>query len=113
MVKLRELFHKGSGMRLSSPSPDYHEGRAWGSHLAVWAEAWTPQPTSFPGRLTKARTLKVTIRQRRQVGRLTMGLTVADRWEFASCNWAFSLALSGSQPQAQSQTHRITGKICS
>ena len=49
---------------------------------------------------------------RRQVGRLTLGLTVPDRWELTSGNPEFSLAPLGSQPQAQSQTHSITGTIC-
>ena len=57
-------------------------------------------------------TLVGTTRLRRQVGRLKLVLTVADHWKFASGNWAFSLAPSGSQPQAQSRTHGITGTIC-
>ena len=65
--------------RPSSCLPDYNKGHAWGSTRAVWAEASTPQTTSFPGRLTKVRTLKVTSRVRRQVSRLTLGLTVEDR----------------------------------
>ena len=53
-----------------------------------------------------------TARLRRQVGRLTLGLTVADRPESSSGNWAFSLAPAGSEPQAQPQTLCITGTIC-
>ena len=46
----------------------------------MWAEASTPQTTSFPGRLTEVRTPKVATRLqvRLRVGRLTLGLTVAD-----------------------------------
>ena len=49
----------------------------------MWAEASTPQTTSFPGRLTEVRTPEVATRLqvRLRVGRLTLGLTVADRWE--------------------------------
>ena len=41
------------------------------------------KPPIFPGRLTKVRTLVVATRPqvRLRVGRLTLGLTVADRWE--------------------------------
>ena len=89
--------------RPSFPPPHYHEGHAWGSPHAVWAEASTPQTTSFPGRLTKVRTPKVATRLqvRLRVGRLTLGLTVADRWE---CSQATGLPtwrhqdLSTSQP---------------
>ena len=96
----------------SSPSPHYHEGHAWGRPRAVWAEASTTQTTSFPGVLTEVRTPKVTTGLRRQVSWLTLGLTVADRCEFTSGNWDFSLAPSEYQPQAQSRTHGITGTIC-
>ena len=69
----------------------------------MWAEASTPQPTSFPGRLTEVRTPEVATRLqvRLRVGRLTLGLTVADRWE---CSQATGLPawrhqdLSTSQP---------------
>ena len=83
-----------------------------GSPHAVWAEVSTSRTTSFPGRLTEFKTLEVTTRLRRQVRRLTLGLTVADRWEFASGNCAFTLAPSGSQPQAESRTKDITGTMC-
>ena len=98
--------------RLSSPSPHYYQGHAWRSLNAVWAEASTPQTTSFPGRLTEVTTPEVINRLWGQVVRLTPRLTDADGREFASGNWAFSLAPSGSQPQAQSGTHGITGTIC-
>ena len=62
-----------------------------------------PQTSTFSGRLTEVRTPEVTIPLRRQVARLKLALTVADRSEFASGNWAFSLAPSGSQPQTQSR----------
>ena len=78
----------------------------------MWAAASTPQTTSLPGRLAEVSTPKVTTRLWRQVDRLTLGVTVADRWDFTSGNWAFSLVPSGSQPQAQSRTHGITGTIC-
>ena len=102
VVKPNELLHKGSS-RPSFPSPHYHEGHAWGSPHAVWAEASTPQTTSFPGRLTEVRTPEVATRLqvRLRVGRLTLGLTVADRWE---CSQATGLPawrhqdLSTSQP---------------
>ena len=69
--------------RPSFPSPHYHEGHAWGSPHAVCAEASTPQTTSFPGRLTEVRTPEVATRLhvRLRVGRLTLELTVAGRWE--------------------------------
>ena len=83
MVKPHELLHKGSGIKAVFPSPHYHEGHAWGSPHAVWAEASTPQTTSLPGRLTEVRTPLVASRLQvgLRVGRLTLGLTVADRWE--------------------------------
>ena len=71
------IRHRAS--RPSSPSPHYHECHAWGSPHAVWVEASTTQTTSFPGRLTEVRMLKATTRPRRQVRRLTLGLTVANR----------------------------------
>ena len=89
--------------RPSFPSPHYHEGHASGSPHAVWAEASTPQTTSFPGRLTRVRTPEVATRLQvcLRVGRLTLGLTVADRLE---CSQATGLPawrhqdLSTSQP---------------
>ena len=65
----------------------------------MWAEASAPQTTSFRSGLTKVTTPEVGTQQRRQVGRLTLGLTVADRSKFASQNSAVSLAPSGSQSQ--------------
>ena len=49
----------------------------------MWAEASTPQTTSFPGRLTRSGAPEVATRLqvRLRVGRLTLGLTVADCWE--------------------------------
>ena len=49
----------------------------------MWAEASTPQTTSFPGRLTRSGAPEAAIRLqvRLRIGRLTLGLTVADRWE--------------------------------
>ena len=77
MVEPQEIGHKGSGIKaVFPPSPHYQEGHAWGSPHAVLAEVSTPQTASFPGRLTKVRTLKLTTRLRRQVGRLTLGPTV-------------------------------------
>ena len=61
----------------SASSPHYHEGHAWESHSAVWAEALTAQTTSLAGRLKEVRTRKVTTQLRSQVARLTLGLTVA------------------------------------
>ena len=63
----------------------------------------TPQTTSFPGRLTEVRTPEVAtqLQVRLRVARLTLGLTVADRWE---CSQATGLPawrhqdLSTSQP---------------
>ena len=87
-------------MTPSFPAPHYHEGHAWGSPHAVWAEASTPQTTSFPGRLTEVRVPETTTQRHLHLpaGRLTLGLTVADRWEFTSSNWAFSPVPFGSQP---------------
>ena len=69
----------------------------------MWAEALTPQTTSFPGRLTEVRTPEAATRLqvRLRVDRLTLGLTVADCWE---CSQATGLPawrhqdLSTSQP---------------
>ena len=83
VVKPNELSIRDRASRPSFPSPHYHEGHAWGSPYAVWAEASTPQTTSFPGRLTEVRTAEVAtqLQVHLRVGRLTLGLTVADRWE--------------------------------
>ena len=65
----------------------------------MWAEASTPQTTSFPGRLTEVRTPEVATRLqvRLRVGRLTLGLTVADRWEWSQATglpaWRLALHL--------------------
>ena len=69
----------------------------------MWAEASTPETTSFPGRLTEVRTPEVAtgLQVRLRVGWLTLGLTVADGWE---CSQATGLPawhhqdLSTSQP---------------
>ena len=100
--------------RPSFPSPYYHEGHAWGSPHAVWAEASTPQ-TCFPGKLTKVRTPEVATRLqvRLRVGRLTLGLTVADRWE---CSQATGLPawrhqdLSTSQPLGHTVSRALKQK---
>ena len=110
MVKPNELLHKGSGINLSFPSPHYHEGHAWGSPNAVWAEASTPQTTSFPGRLTEVRTSEVATRPqvRLRVGRLTLGPTVADRWECSQATGVPALRhedLSTSQPLGHTLKH--------
>ena len=70
--------------------------------LAVWAEASTPQTTSFPGRLTEVRTPEVATRLqvRLRVGRLTLGLTVAERWE---CSQATGLPAWRHQDLSTSQ----------
>ena len=75
------------------------------------AEASTAQTFNFQGRLTEVRTPEVTTRLRRQVGRLTLGLTVADRSEFASGNFqsgTFRISATGTV----TVTHGITVKIC-
>ena len=68
----------------------------------MWAEASTPQTTSFPGRLTEVRTPEVATRLqvRLPVGRLTLGLTVADRLE---CSQATGLSAWGHQDLSTSQ----------
>ena len=88
--------------RPSFSSPHYHEGHAWGSPHAVWAEASIPQTTSFPGRLTEVRTPKVATRLqvRLRVRRLTLGLTVADRWE---CSQATGLPAWRNQDLSTSE----------
>ena len=99
----------------SFPSPHYHEGHAWGSPHAVWAEASTPQTTSFPGRPTEVRTTEVATRPqvRLRVGRLTLGLTVADRWD---CSQAAELPawrhqdLSTSQPLGHTVSRALKQK---
>ena len=78
----------------------------------MWAEASTPQTTSFPGRLTEVRTPEVATRLqvRLRVGRLTLGLTVADSWE---CSQATGLPawrrqdLSTSQPLAHTVSRAL------
>ena len=86
----------------------------------MWAEASTSQTTGFPGRLTEVRTPEVASRLqvRLRARRLTLGLTVADRWE---CIQATGLPawrhqdLSTSQPlghtvsQALKQKNRYLG----
>ena len=81
----------------------------------MWAEASTPQTTSFPGRLTEVRTPEVATRLqvRLRVGRLTLGLTVADRWE---CSQATGLPawrhqdLSTSQPLGHTVSQALKQK---
>ena len=81
----------------------------------MWAEALTPQTTSFPGRLTEVRTPEVATRLqvRLRVGRLTLGLTVADRWE---CSQATGLPawrhqdLSTSQPVGHTVSQALKQK---
>ena len=103
MVQPNEFSLRDRASRPSFPSPHYHEGHAWGSPHAVWAEASTPQTTSFPGRLTEVRTPEVATRLQvcLRVGRLTLGLTVADRWEYSQATglpaWRHQ-DLSTSQP---------------
>ena len=82
---------------------------------AVWAEAPSRQTTSFPGRLTEVRTPEVATRLqvRLRVGRLTLGLTVADRWE---CSQATGLPawrhqdLSTSQPLGHTVSRALKQK---
>ena len=82
----------------------------------MWADASTPQTTSFPGRLTEVRTPEVATRLqvRLRVGRLTLGLTVADRWE---CIQATGLPawrhqdLSTSQPLGHTVSRALKQKI--
>ena len=81
----------------------------------MWAEASPPQTTSFPGRLTEVRTLEVATRLqvRLRVGRLTLGLAVADRWE---CSQATGLPawrhqdLSTSQPLGHTVSRALKQK---
>ena len=81
----------------------------------MWAEASTPQTTSFPGRLTQVRTPEVATRLqvRLRVGRLTLGLTVADCWE---CIQATGLPawrhqdLSTSQPLGHTVSRALKQK---
>ena len=81
----------------------------------MWAEVSTPQTTSFPGRLTEVRTPEVATRLqvRLRVGRLTLGLTVADRWE---CIQATGLPawrhqdLSTSQPLGHTVSQALKQK---
>ena len=81
----------------------------------MWAEASTPQTTSFPGRVTEVRTPEVATRPqvRLRVGRLTLGLTVADRWE---CIQATGLPawrhqdLSTSQPLGHTVSRALQQK---
>ena len=65
----------------------------------MWGEASTPQTTSFPGRLTEVRL---------RAGKLTLGLTVADRWE---CSQATGLPAWRHQDLhiTATRAHGITG----
>ena len=77
----------------------------------MWAEASTPQTTSFPGRLTEVRSTggRHPKQVRLRIGRLTLGLTVADRWE---CSQATGLPAWRHQDLHTSQRigqHGITG----
>ena len=76
----------------------------------MWAEGSTPQTTSFPGRLTEVRTPEAATRLqvRLRVGRLTLGLTVADRWE---CSQATGLPAWRHQDLhiTANTAHGITG----
>ena len=75
----------------------------------MWAEASTPQTTSFPGRLTQVRTPEAAgrLQVRLRVGRLTLGLTVADRWE---CIQATGLPAWRHQDlHITARAHGITG----
>ena len=83
MVKPHKLLDKGSGIKAVFSLAPLPRRPCMGESHAVWAEASTPQTTSFPGRLTEVRTPEFATRLqvRLRVGRLTLGLTVADRWE--------------------------------
>ena len=69
----------------------------------------TPQTTSFPGKLTEVRTPEVAtqLQVRLRVGRLTLGLTVADCWE---CTQATGLPAWRHQDLSTSQPlgHRVS-----
>ena len=107
VVKLHELLRKGSGTKTLLFLALFPQGHAWGSPHAVWAEASTPQNTSFLSRLTEVRTPKVATRLQvcLRAGRLALGLTVADRWE---CGQATGLAAWRHQDLSTSQPLRHT-----
>ena len=83
----------------------------------MWAEASTPQTTSFPGRLTEVRSTggRHRLQVRLRIGRLTLGLTVADRWE---CSQATGLPAWRHQdlhitPNRATRYHRHSNRrIC-
>ena len=79
MVKLHELFRKGLVIKAVFSLAPLPRRPCLERPHAVWAEASTPQTTSFAGRLSEVRTPKVTTRLRWEVSRPTLGLTVADR----------------------------------
>ena len=114
MVQPNELLLKGSGIKavfslaLLPRRPCMRE-----SSCSVGGD--TPQTTSFPGRLTEVRTPEAATRLqvRLRVGRLTLGLTVADRWE---CIQATGLPawrhqdLSTSQPLGHTVSQALKHK---
>ena len=113
MVKPQEHPHKQSSMKAVFPlAPLPRRPYIGESSCSLGGGVESPNHQGSQGKLTKVRTPKVTIQLPRQVDRLTPELTAADRWEFTSGNWAFSLTPSGSRQQAQSWTHGITGAIC-
>ena len=91
MIKPHEQLHKGLAIRLVvSLGPITTKAMHGG--VPMQCSACTPLITIFSGTLTEVRTPEVTTQLRRQVRRRTRGLIVADRWGFASGNWASSLA---------------------
>ena len=84
-------------------------------HGGVWAEASTPQTTSFPGRLTEVRSPEVATRLQvgLRVDRLTLGLTVADHSECSQATgppaWCHQ-DLSTSQPLGHTVSQALKQK---
>ena len=110
VVQPNELLLKGSGIKavfslaLLPRRPYMRE-----SSCSVGGGS-TPQTTSFPGRLTEVRTPEAATRLqvRLRIGRLTLGLTVADCWE---CSQATGLPARRHQDLhiTATRAHGITG----
>ena len=82
MVKPDELLHKGSGIKAVFSLAPLPRRPCTGEFPCSLPNHLT-LTTSFPGRLTEVRTPEVAtgVHVRPRIGRLTLGLTVADRWE--------------------------------
>ena len=92
VVKPHELLNKGSGVKAVfslAPLPRMPRMEESACSLGGLKPAVS--------QADMVQTLEVATKLQRQVGRLTLGLTMADRWELASGNSAMGLAPLASQ----------------